>query len=255
VADVLLDLLAPPTCAACRAAPPPRRGEPLCAACRRALPWLADPCPRCALPRPCPRPCPAAGAAFSAAWAPWRHEGPARALVLALKDRGTLRAAEVLAAGIVAGLPDALRDPAAVVPVPADPLRRRGRGVDHAGLLAELVGRRLGLPVSRALARRPAPRHAGRDREARRATAAAVLVARRTSVPGRVLLVDDVHTTGATLDASAALLRGLGALRVDAVSATRTPVQRNWTDGRLYRTALGRYGQGATTHRNPQEGA
>ena len=71
--------------------------------------------------------CPAAGAAFPRAWAPVAYEGVARRLVAALKFRGALVAADLMAAHMAANLPAALRDPAvALVPVPA--ARRGGAG-------------------------------------------------------------------------------------------------------------------------------
>src|SRR2546423_13984232 len=99
LADELLALFVPPACLACRRSLA-RAGDPLCPSCRRALPWLPEPrCPRCGLPAPC-RPCPAAGAAFDAAWAPLAHDGPARALVAALKFRGRLAVPAPLAGPI-----------------------------------------------------------------------------------------------------------------------------------------------------------
>src|SRR5437764_15037782 len=87
-------LVAPPACLAGRERVAAGAG-PLCAVCRRALPWLPPGglCPRCALPRPC-RPCPAARAPWSSAWAPLAYDGPARALVVALKYRGALPVAD-----------------------------------------------------------------------------------------------------------------------------------------------------------------
>jgi len=94
LADELLALVVPPACLACRCVLP-GAGDPLCPSCRRALPWLPEPrCPRCALPAPCGS-CPAAGAPFGEAWAPLAHDGPARALVVALKFRGRLPVADV----------------------------------------------------------------------------------------------------------------------------------------------------------------
>ncbi|MDX6666556.1 MAG: hypothetical protein QOG68_2762, partial [Solirubrobacteraceae bacterium] len=68
----LVALVVPPRCLACGA--PVAAGRGVCADCHRALAWIADPCGRCGLPRPC-APCPAARAAFSAAWAPVAFDG------------------------------------------------------------------------------------------------------------------------------------------------------------------------------------
>ena len=213
----LLDLLAPPRCLACGDA---ARAE-LCPACRAGIPWLEGGCPRCGLPRPC-APCPARGAAFCAAWAPTAYEGPARALVLALKERGALPAAGVMAAPIAARADPALLAGAVLVPVPAAAARRRRRGVDPAALLAAEVARRTGLPVSACLRRRgPTPRQAGASR-AQRLRAGRVRVGLRAPPPLVAVLVDDVHTTGATLDACARALRDGGSRTVRAITYART---------------------------------
>jgi predicted amidophosphoribosyltransferase len=219
--DAVLALLVPPACLAC-GAPSPRAGAPLCPACARAMPWLRAPrCPRCGLgaEHPGRRGCPARRAAFARSWAPLAHDGPARSLVLALKERGRLAAAAPPAAAMAAGAPPGMLDEAALVPVPADPWRRRLRGHDHALALARALGARRGRPVVRCLRRGHARRRAGLGRRARWAGGAAVRV--RGPVPPRVVLVDDVHTTGATLDACARALRAAGAREVVAVTATR----------------------------------
>ncbi len=221
LADELLALLVPPACLACGRALP-RAGEPLCPSCRRGLPWLSAPrCPRCALPAPC-RPCPAAGAPFDGSWAPLAHDGPARALVAALKFRGRLPVADLMAAQIAAAAPpDVLAPPAVLVPVPAHPGRRRTRGFDQAERLARALAGRTRLPVSAALRRpEPGPRQLGASR-ATRLAAGRLGVAAAGPAPARAVLVDDVHTTGATLRACAAALRAAGAERVACVTYAR----------------------------------
>ena len=221
LADELLALLAPPACLACRR-PLTGAGQQLCAPCRRALPWLPAPhCPRCALPSPC-RPCPAAGAPFDAAWAPLVHAGAARTLVTALKFRGRLAVADLMAAQIAAGAPAGLLAPPAVlVPVPAHPRRRRERGFDQAERLARALSRRSRLPVRAPLRRAPtAARQLGASRAARLAPER-LKIAAAGPAPARVVLVDDVHTTGATLRACAAALRAAGAGRIACVTYAR----------------------------------
>jgi predicted amidophosphoribosyltransferase len=220
VLSLLLDLLAPPGCLVCRA---PLGAPGLCSACRAATPLLRDPCPRCALPRPC-APCPARAAPFAAAWAPVAHDGAARDLVLALKLRGAHAAADVMAAQIAARAPWALlagRGAAVLVPVPGVAARRRRRGLDPAECLAAALGRRTGRPVSPCLRRGGgrAPRQVGRRRVERRAP----LDVRATRpAPAVAILVDDVHTTGATLAACAAALRAAGSRTVGALTYART---------------------------------
>jgi predicted amidophosphoribosyltransferase len=138
----LLAVVVPPACVACRA-PVVRAELRLCSSCTRALPWLSPHgCRRCGLPVH-RRGCPASGAAFARAWAPLAYDGVARQLVAALKFRGALPVAALMAAHVAANLPADVRDgaPAALVPVPPQAGRRRRRGFDPA---AELAAARAG---------------------------------------------------------------------------------------------------------------
>jgi predicted amidophosphoribosyltransferase len=151
------------------------------------------------------------------------YEGVARRLVGALKFHAALPAADVMAAHMAANLPASLRDADAVlVAVPGLPARRRARGFDPARVLATALARRTGRPVADCLVRRGrGTRQVGAGRRARRAPGR-IDVRVRGSPPPVVLLVDDVHTTGATLDACARALAARGVIVRAALSYART---------------------------------
>jgi predicted amidophosphoribosyltransferase len=219
----LVALLAPPICVACHA-PLEHTRALVCPACLQELPWLgAGGCRRCGQPHHGGRACPGAAAAFATAWAPLAFEGPARDLVHALKFRAALPLAGLMAAQMAANAPRwALGDAEAVVAVPTARARRRRRGFDPAALLASGLAQRLRLPVVGALARAGRPARQLGARRAERRAPGRIGVRAIVRAPASVLLVDDVHTTGATLDACARALLGAGAERVHAVSYART---------------------------------
>jgi ComF family protein len=197
----MLDLLVPPLCIACGG--DAGRASPLCRACRSELAGAG-----CA-------------GVQSGTWAAFPYEGPAGALVRALKYGGRIALADAMAAQVAAHAPPALLH-GVLVPVPLHPSRRRARGFNHAAAFASALGRRAGLEVCDCLARSGDPRpQAGRGRSAR-LTAPAGLIAAARDVPAEALLVDDVVTTGATLAACGQALRAAGALRVAGLTYART---------------------------------
>jgi ComF family protein len=203
----LLSPFAPALCVGCgRSA---GSAEPLCGTCRRELRWLGG------------EPAVAGGVALRSAVA---YEGAAPALVRALKYRGTLGAADAMAAQMAASFPRGLLRGAVLVPVPMPPARRRRRGFNQAERLAACLAARTGGRVMECLERVDrAGRQVGRDREERLVELrGAVRLRAGALAPRRAVVVDDVVTTGATLGACVRALRGAGAGRVDAVSYART---------------------------------
>ena len=204
---MLLDALAPPVCLVCLG--PAERGA-LCEACLGAMPFIEDPCPRCALPR-C-RGCRQPPSPLRAAVAPVAHAGPARDLLLALKLRRALPAADAMAAQILERAPTGYFEGATIVPVPGWVPER----------IADALGRRARRPVVRCLTRDDVPpRQVGRARAERR-DGRVLRLAGTPPRAGPVVLVDDVHTTGATLRSGAVALRDAGSLQIAAATFVRT---------------------------------
>ena len=202
-------------------------GALLCPDCREALPSISNDgaCPRCGAPfgyLVCTE-CWSREWAFEAAVAAGSLEAPlARAIVLH-KDAGERRLASVLGtllADEVAELWPEWGECVAYVPATATALRRRG--FDHGRAIAEVVALQLGVPVTHALKRSAARDQRALDRVQRAANAAGTFFS-EGEVAGRVVLCDDVFTTGATLDAAAAVL-----LRAGAESVRVAAVARAW---------------------------
>jgi ComF family protein len=157
----------------------------------------------------------------------WRYEPPLDAVILALKFRRLDYLGRHLAHELAAALGAELATADLVVPVPLHWTRRVTRGFDQAERIAVPLAARLELPVARALVRRRATRAQARlGRTTRLANlVGAFRVGRARAVAGRrVLLVDDVATTGATLEAAASALLAAGAAEVFALTAARTPL-------------------------------
>jgi predicted amidophosphoribosyltransferase len=192
---------------------------PACIACGRLCGAEEAICRRCARRLATSQPVFGAGPpGLDRAWSSAPYESVARDLVVALKFRRLLPAAELMADRIHWLAPATLLG-GVIVPVPAAPLRRLRRGFDPAAELAESLADRLDASLRPCLARRGGGRQVGKRRSAR--LGAPPRIQARREAPSSVLLVDDVLTTGATLSACARALRGAGAVRVVAVTFAR----------------------------------
>jgi len=117
----------------------------------------------------------------------------------------------------------AVSGPAPLVPVPVHALRRRQRGYNQAELLAIEMGRLTSLPVLDVLVRhRPTTRQHGLGRSARlHNLRGALAIGRGASPPAVAIVVDDILTTSATLEACAEVLRRHGTARVFGFAVAR----------------------------------
>jgi ComF family protein len=189
--------------------------ELLCAACDADLPRLAVPlCPRCALPSPggatCGR-CLSSPPAYDATRAALAYEFPGDALVHALKFRAELALAPLLAALLAERLGSERIDH--VVPVPLSALGLRRRGYNQAVEIARHL-RREALELTLCERTRDAPPQMELPYEARQRNVRGAFRCTRELTGASVAVVDDVMTTGATLDEIARTLKAAGALRV-----------------------------------------
>lgn len=219
--NALLDLLFPPRCVACR-----RSGNWFCAACQAQIQPIRPPlCAHCGRPStrtPCPF-CHKQPLAMNGTRAVAFFDHPLRQAIHALKYEQRTE----LAAPLGDLLSDYLRAhplPAdALIAVPLHPTRERERGYNQAALLAQAIHTRLGLPVwTDALTRVRATRTQTELNAAERRTNVAEAFAATARVAGaHLILVDDVLTTGATMNACAVALRECGAQTVWGVALAR----------------------------------
>ncbi len=232
VAEGLAEVLWPTRCVACD-----QPGELLCAECRSALPWIEQ---RLA--------CPVCGAPFGSltctecdgSWevratvAALSFSGAPARMVTCLKDAHELRLAPVMAAALLTALEEASAWPAgdgrarfdasstdAICFVPATPAALARRGFDHMELVARELSAATGLPLAPVLERasRRDQRELGRDERA--ANLAGTVRVREDVSGAQLLLVDDVATTGASLNEAARALVARGARPVTACVLAR----------------------------------
>jgi ComF family protein len=213
----LLDALYPLECAGCGGS-----GKIICDRCAQESPRLVPPyCRVCAAyseTELC-QACAPSGRHFDGARSPYRYEGSIRDAILALKYGGIKAAAPQLGDMLAEYLKENPLPGDVVAPVPMHESRRRERGYNQAELLARRAAGRCGISYrADLLARtRKVDPQAGMTNAASRATnvAGSVVVLRPSETHGRrIILVDDVATTGSTLNACAAALKEAGAASV-----------------------------------------
>ena len=221
---MLLDLLYPPRCTGCG-----RPGELLCARCQaQVLPVAAPACRRCGRPSAAPGLCSACrltpssldGITAAALFVP-----PWQSAIHAFKYHNLSALAPTIGARM-AGAWRLERHPVDfVAPVPLHARRESERGFNQSALLARVIGAALGAPVQAAalVRRRDTPPQVGMSRYQRQENVHGAFACPGSAAGCRVLLVDDVCTTGATLEACAAALRSAGASRIWGLVAARPP--------------------------------
>jgi predicted amidophosphoribosyltransferase len=152
-------------------------------------------------------------------------EGEVKNAVVALKYRNRRRLAKVLAVFLCDALVAECGDPSRIFDVltwaPTTDEHRRQRGMDHAELIARELGRMTGLPVKRLLRRRGSVTQTGRTRDQR--LVGPTFMAHPSCAGRRILVIDDVTTTGSTLRAARRACRSSRAESVECWAVAATP--------------------------------
>lgn len=209
----LLDLFFPSRCASCH-----RLGDPFCSRCHSSVQYIAPPfCPRCGqvsrLKGESCLLCRAFPLHITQIRAVAYHEGPLRQAIHAFKYERRRDLATPLATLLQQHLAQNNLNVDLVTAVPLHPSRQQERGYNQAELLAREIARRKGITFVPGLVRvRATADQVGLDATGRRENVDGAFAADRSAFSGsRVLLVDDVCTTGATMDACAVALKEAGA--------------------------------------------
>ena len=221
--SILLDLFYPPRCVGCG-----RTGPVFCVTCRGSVPYLQPPfCPLCGQSQELP------GLCSSCAHRPLRidgirsvavFEGAVRKAIHGLKYRNMRALAAPLGEMLTDYWQENVLAADVLVPVPLHARRQRERGYNQSHLLAAYVGQSLGIPVVCDVLRRnrytlAQTRLSGAER--RQNVAGAFACAGPGLCDKRVVLVDDVCTTGSTLEACSVALKAGGARSVWALTVAR----------------------------------
>jgi ComF family protein len=205
--EYIINLIAPHRCIGCRA-----EGVLLCYVCQDSLQGPTERCYWCG-----GESCKGCSRTIKKVYAAARYEGLAKELVHQLKFNRVKAAAEVAAQLLAQQIPHA-NDSALFSFVPTVAHRARVRGYDQAALIAKRVAKIQRTPYTPLLQRTGQQRQLGQTRTIRRTQLQSVFaLSPGSNVQGRhVVLIDDVLTTGGTMEAAAGVLYSAGARRVDA---------------------------------------
>jgi ComF family protein len=227
--NALGSALLPPSCTLCGAT---TQGALLCAPCTADLPWNTQACPGCALPSVQGLPCSACQQkprAFEAAVAAFVLRPPVQQGIHALKYQARFQQAKLLADGLASSLRQRTEPlPQLIVPVPLHWRRQWWRGYNQSLEIARVLGAELGVPVRAEAAKRlrATPDQIGQTAAQRRRNLKGAFAAAPTVAGQHIALLDDVMTTGATLEELAHACKAAGASRVEAWAVARQPLER-----------------------------
>lgn len=222
-----LDYLYPPLCGGCGV-----QGSRWCQNCASSLEWIQNPlCPTCGQEQDHELPC------FNCQSSPpsWdqlrslvRYRGAMRHAIISLKYKRNLGLGEVFSKHLIQRLSNLAWKVDLIVPVPSDLARMHERGYNQVSLLAYPIALALRVPFrSNALRKvRQTPRQVSLRADQRRINLASAFEADQGFVDGKaILLIDDVVTTGATMEACSRALKKAGAKMIFALSLARAGYQ------------------------------
>lgn len=221
--------LLPQQCVLCAAA---SGLQAFCADCAADLPWHDEPaCPVCALPSPSSQVCGAClqhPPAFDATCAALDYAFPIDAVLQRYKYYSLLSVAEPLAELLLAKLQGRIL-PDIIIPMPLHPQRLRARGFNQVLEIGRGISRKLRVPLDAHVCQRtrPTPPQAGLALEVRRKNLRGVFACHSSLAGKHVALLDDVMTTGASLEELARTVKDAGATRVECWTVARTLRNRN----------------------------
>ncbi len=223
-----------PVCVLCGTAG--QSGLDLCLGCRADLPRIARPCPRCGLPlpdtsnpgTPCGT-CQQIGPQYDRCWAPFAYSGPIPYLITGLKFRSRLAFARLLGELLVDALRHSrVRYPELLLPVPLHRSRLRERGYNQALEVGRHIAKRIQIPLAaRACIRtRHTAPQVGLDRTLRHRNMRGAFALTERLPVRHVALIDDVVSTGSTVEEVARTLKAAGIARVDVWAVARATLDR-----------------------------
>ncbi len=224
IKGIALDFIFPRYCVGCS-----REGEFLCSKCLKSTDRIQPPiCPVCGRPQPSGALCPDCiswSCGIDGIRSPFRFEGVLREAVHQLKYRNLRAISETLAEYLFEYLMNFPLNVDTIVPVPLHMKRLRERGYNQSDLLAGDLSKLIGLTlVEDCLVRRnnTVPQARTKNVKERRENISGAFICRNRNVSGKkVLLIDDVSTSGTTLDACAVALKGAGAISVWGLTVAR----------------------------------
>lgn len=216
--DQLLSYIAPHECITCGV-----EGDLLCVTCLPLIPDIQPQCYRCHRTDSANKTCKNCkrNSPLESVYIRSIYEGVAEELVKTLKFNRAIAAADTIATSLAAQFATELSQDSCIVPVPTASSRVRKRGYDQSLVIAKILAKKTKLPYESLLVRSGQSRQVDSSRSQRFSQLQHAFIAKQMHKPREVILVDDVLTTGATLESAARALKAAGVKKIQAVVFAR----------------------------------